>query len=54
MKNLKKLTKSELKKVKGSGAPLCPEGEIPCRHASQPGIPAYWSCEPATLGCRIQ
>ncbi|WP_156172884.1 bacteriocin-like protein [Chryseobacterium lactis] len=54
MKNLKKLVKSELKKIHGGGAPICPEGEIPCRHAAKPGIPAYWSCEPETLGCRIQ
>ncbi|WP_185117621.1 bacteriocin-like protein [Chryseobacterium sp. PMSZPI] len=52
MKNLRKLTKSNLKKINGGNAPVCGEDEIPCHHSAQPGIPAYWTCEFAAYGCR--
>ncbi|WP_157859440.1 bacteriocin-like protein [Chryseobacterium angstadtii] len=51
MKNLKKLEKSELKKINGGNAPVCEGGQIACRY-KEPGFPAYWSCEPAEFGCR--
>lgn len=53
MKNLKKLAKSELRKINGGNAPSCEGGQIACRHKAEDGFPAYWSCEPAELGCRF-
>ncbi|WP_410492856.1 bacteriocin-like protein [Chryseobacterium sp. JM1] len=50
MKNLKKLAKSELKKINGGNAPECPEGTTPCYHRRNGDIPSYWSCEPG-VGC---
>nr|WP_315032571.1 hypothetical protein [uncultured Chryseobacterium sp.] len=52
MKNLKKLAKSDLKKINGGNAPVCEPGFIACRYKAQDGFPAYWSCEPAGYGCR--
>ncbi|MDR2235236.1 MAG: hypothetical protein LBE92_03855 [Chryseobacterium sp.] len=53
MKNLKKLAKSELKKINGGSAPKCSNGEIPCFHEAQGSTPHYWTCEPVTIGCRL-
>ncbi|MCJ7932550.1 MAG: hypothetical protein MUW56_02675 [Chryseobacterium sp.] len=51
MKNLKKLAKSDLKRIHGGNAPLCPEGTIACHHKAEGGIPAYWTCEPDSTSC---
>ncbi|CEJ68646.1 bacteriocin-like protein [Chryseobacterium oranimense] len=50
MKNLKKLVKSDLKKINGGSAPECPDGTTACYHRPQNGIPSYWTCEPG-VGC---
>ena len=53
MENLKKLSKTDLKKVKGGNAPVCEPGLIACRHRAENDIPAYWTCEPSETGCRF-
>jgi hypothetical protein len=53
MKNLKKLTKSSLKKISGGNAPQCEGDTVACRHKAEGGVPAYWTCEPAATGCRF-
>ncbi|WP_412851056.1 bacteriocin-like protein [Chryseobacterium sp. PMSZPI] len=52
MENLKKLSKSDLKKINGGNAPICGENEIPCHHFGKPGHPSYWTCEFIGYGCR--
>ncbi|WP_407919933.1 bacteriocin-like protein [Chryseobacterium lactis] len=52
MKNLKKLTKSNLKKISGGDAPVCGDNEIPCHYFNESGSSSYWSCEPAVYSCR--
>lgn len=44
MKNLKKLVKSDLKKINGGNAPVCETGTRACRYKAENGFPAYWSC----------
>ncbi|MCT2562033.1 bacteriocin-like protein [Chryseobacterium herbae] len=50
MKNLKKLAKSDLKKINGGSAPDCPAETTPCYHGPKNGIPSHWTCEPG-IGC---
>ncbi|WP_165601877.1 bacteriocin-like protein [Chryseobacterium contaminans] len=52
MKNLKKIVKSELKKIQGGDAPACEYDEIACRYPPSDGNPAFWVCEPIAFGCR--
>ncbi|WP_410493646.1 bacteriocin-like protein [Chryseobacterium sp. PMSZPI] len=52
IENLKKLSKSDLKKINGGNAPICGENEIPCHHFGKPGHPSYWTCEFIGYGCR--
>ncbi|MBP2616717.1 bacteriocin-like protein [Chryseobacterium jejuense] len=51
MKNLKKIVKSELKKIHGGNAPVCEYDEIACRYPPADGNPAFWTCEPIAHGC---
>ncbi|MBP2616716.1 bacteriocin-like protein [Chryseobacterium jejuense] len=51
MKNLKKLAKSELKKINGGNAPVCEPGARPCRYKAENGYPAYWSCVAEEYAC---
>lgn len=52
MKNLKKIAKSNLKKIIGGAAPICEYGEMACRVPAEDGYPAYWVCVPVGYGCR--
>ncbi|WP_164464470.1 MULTISPECIES: hypothetical protein [unclassified Chryseobacterium] len=52
MKNLKKIAKSNLKKIYGGNAPVCEYGQIACRYPAADGYPAYWDCVPVEYGCR--
>lgn len=51
MKNLKKITKAELKSIHGGNAPVCEPGTRPCRYKAQDGYPAYWSCIAIEYAC---
>ncbi|MET3530536.1 bacteriocin-like protein [Chryseobacterium flavum] len=51
MKNLKKLTKRELKNINGGNAPDCPEGTTPCYIPGSNGFPSRWKCILDTMEC---
>ncbi|MFN1215688.1 bacteriocin-like protein [Chryseobacterium kwangjuense] len=51
MKNLKKLTKVDLKKINGGNAPECPDGTIACLIPPKNGSPVRWRCTPVTEEC---
>lgn len=51
MKNLKKLSKSDLKKINGGNAPECPTNTVECYYPPKNGIPGYWKCVSVTFGC---
>lgn len=50
MKNLKKLLKSDLKKINGGNAPECPTGTLACYIRPNSGSP-FWRCVPETMDC---
>jgi len=52
MKNLRKLAKSDLKKINGGNAPECPSGTTACYHPRKNGFPSYWTCEPDGTVCK--
>jgi hypothetical protein len=51
MKNSRKLTKSDLKKINGGNAPECPTGTTACYIPGKNGIPPRWRCVPDTQEC---
>lgn len=51
MKNLKKLTKSVLKRINGGNAPVCEPGTRACRYSGENGQPAYWNCVAKEYPC---
>ncbi|WP_347217358.1 hypothetical protein [Chryseobacterium sp.] len=51
MKNLKKLAKSELKKINGGNAPECPDNTTPCYIFPPKGGPGRWRCIPTSEEC---
>lgn len=51
MKNLKKLTKTDLKKINGGNAPVCPLNTTECYYPPRNGNPGYWKCVSITFGC---
>nr|WP_315032570.1 hypothetical protein [uncultured Chryseobacterium sp.] len=51
MENLKKLTKTDLKKINGGNAPECPPDTTPCLILGQNGFPHRWRCVPVTQEC---
>ncbi|WP_167030173.1 bacteriocin-like protein [Chryseobacterium sp. Tr-659] len=51
MKNVKKLAKSELKKINGGNAPECPTGTTACYIPGNNGAPPRWRCLPDTIDC---
>ncbi|WP_157859439.1 bacteriocin-like protein [Chryseobacterium angstadtii] len=51
MKNLKKLTKPDLKKINGGNAPECPEGTTACYIPPKNGFPSRWKCISNTMEC---
>ena len=55
MKNLKKIAKSELKKINGGAGPniTCRPGTIACPY-KEPGLPIYWICESIETACGFQ
>jgi len=46
MKNLRKLSKSNLKTIKGGSAPLCDSGYMACRVGKTPSGAPIWECLP--------
>ncbi|MEG0927471.1 MULTISPECIES: bacteriocin-like protein [Chryseobacterium] len=50
MKNLKKLAKSELRKINGGNAPECPTGTHECYYTGKDGS-QRWRCIPETMNC---
>ncbi|MDN3692209.1 hypothetical protein QWZ06_08005 [Chryseobacterium tructae] len=50
MKNLKKLAKSDLKKINGGNAPECPTGSQACYYPGKDGS-QRWRCIPETMDC---
>ncbi|MFP7655499.1 MULTISPECIES: bacteriocin-like protein [Chryseobacterium] len=50
MKNSKKLSKSELKRISGGNPPDCTEG-IACYHRPKNGFPGYWTCNAGSSSC---
>jgi len=51
MKNLKKLLKSDLKKINGGNAPECTPGTTACYIPGSNGIPPRWKCVPDSVEC---
>ncbi|WP_164465220.1 bacteriocin-like protein [Chryseobacterium lactis] len=51
MKNSRKLTKSDLKKINGGNAPDCPTGTTACYIPSKNGFPPRWTCVLNTQEC---
>lgn len=51
MKNLRKLSKTDLKKINGGNAPDCPVGTTACYIPGKNGIPSRWKCVLDTIGC---
>jgi bacteriocin-like protein len=50
MKNLKKLSKKDLKAINGGGAPQCPAGYKACLKVG-PDDEIKWTCIPSNLPC---
>ncbi|TDX95481.1 bacteriocin-like protein [Chryseobacterium daecheongense] len=50
MKNLRKLSKKDLKTINGGGAPTCPTGYKPCLIVSDDDE-IKWTCIWSTLSC---
>lgn len=51
MKNLKKLSKKDLRTINGGGAPQCPAGYKPCLKADPNSEVPKWTCIPSNLSC---
>ncbi|MCS3531326.1 bacteriocin-like protein [Chryseobacterium sp. JUb7] len=51
MKNLKKLAKSDLKRINGGNPPDCEVNTIECYYPPKNGNPGYWRCVPVNVGC---
>jgi len=49
MKNLRKLSKSNLKTIKGGNAPLCDSGYMACRVGKTPSGAPIWECLPNAI-----
>jgi hypothetical protein len=51
MKNLQKLTKSDLKRINGGNPPECPVNTMECYYPPKNGNAGYWRCVSITSGC---
>ncbi|MGG5207433.1 bacteriocin-like protein [Chryseobacterium sp. MIQD13] len=51
MKNLKKLSKRDLKTIIGGGAPSCPTGYKPCVAGEDDNGGIIWTCIWSSLPC---
>lgn len=51
MKNLRKLSTSDLKAINGGSAPECPQGFKPCMVIGENDTPK-WTCVWASLPCK--
>ncbi|WP_157859459.1 bacteriocin-like protein [Chryseobacterium angstadtii] len=52
MRNLKKLSKRDLKTINGGGAPVCGTGYKPCIIGIDANDSPKWSCIPSNLPCK--